>query len=97
MVTLMKVGSNEAGLIYLNHENRKIEKLILNRPSTMKNNFPGIADENFNYLKLEKIMKFYMGLGDSNKNLEFITEKIREEGFFFGLAPSLKIQIEILE
>lgn len=98
MLTLMKVGktNNEVGFIYLNHEERKIEKIVIN-DLFVRDFFIGIDEENYNYLKLEKIMKAYMNLEGGNENLEFITNKIVEEGFFFAPNPSFQIYIENLE
>lgn len=95
MYTIMKFGApgKEVGFIYLNHNERKIEKIDI-QDNIMKGVIIGIREDNYNYLKLENQMKYMLDFENTDKNLKFITDRIKTEGFVYPLNPSIIINIE---
>jgi len=93
MITLLKIGYAGDGVFHLDEENRKIQKVEVLNADSLQINFPGSTNENFNYLKLEAIMKFYMNLKDHQTMTDAINQII-DKGFFYPLRPSLHIEAE---
>lgn len=90
----MKIGKFD-GVFHLDEKNRKIHKVEVFNADSLETNFPGSTKEDFNYLKLESIMKYYMDLeNEETLTLTDVIDKIIDEGFFFGLRPSLRIEVE---
>ena len=95
MRTLMNIDKGHT-LVYLNHAERKIEKVVSKNLKFIEYDFPGIADKGYNYLKLENIMKYYMKMKGTDKTLLDIVIQIQEEGFVYPLKPSMRISIEVI-
>lgn len=95
MKTLLKVGKELVGVFHLDLENKKILKVDVLDGDGLRTLFPGSTDDDFTYIKLEKIMKAYTKAGeDPGVSLEEILEQIKKEGFFYPLRPSLHLFVE---
>lgn len=90
----MQIGKTgqEIGFIELDHKKQKIEKIDFINQSMMSVTFPGIDGGNYNYLKLQTIMRDFTKNYDMS--LENISKEIEREGFIFGLNPSLYIKVQ---
>jgi len=96
-IMLLEIGNSYDGVFYINTESKMIEKVEVHNSDNLETNFPGSTEKELNYLKLEKIMQYYMmkyDLTPCGKDLIQIMYEIEEVGFFYGLKPSLKISVK---
>lgn len=94
-LVLLEIGNSLDGVFYVNEESKTLEKIEVNDADDLNTNFPGSTEENFSYLKLEKIMKYYMNFeNNEEKGLIEIMDEIEKNGFFFGLRPGLRISVK---
>lgn len=93
MKTLLKIGRTGDGVFHLDEANRKIQKVEVLNADNLQINFPGSTNKDFNYLKLEKIIKYYLDLDESH-TLSDALDQIIEKGFFYPLRPALQVQVE---
>lgn len=93
-MTLIRIGKNTNGIFHLDLEKKRILKIEVFNKDSLETNFPGSTEEGYTYLKLEKLMKYYMDYDGQDISLESMLEEIKEKGFFFSLKPSLNIFVE---
>ena len=84
------IGKGAVGEFHVDLKEKKVIRTIVNNENNFSINFPLIEKAGYNYKTLEKIMKYYMM---EDIPLEDIVEKIRENGFFYPVKPSLFIYI----
>lgn len=97
MIKLLVIGKAPDGVFYLDTESKTLKTVEVNNKDSLETNFPGSTNKDFNYTKLETIMKYYMDYEGTKKVLGDIVDEIHDNGFFFGLRPSLNIEVKTFD
>jgi len=91
---------NRCGSFKVDTKQRKIldTEVVIEKPMEIFF-FKNEGQENFNYLKLENTMNYFMRFNEpkDRKDLEYLLLDIRRNGFYFNLNPSVSFEIIIIE
>jgi len=97
---ILGTSTNRCGSFKVDTEKRKIldTEVVIEKPMEIFF-FKDEGQENFNYLKLENTMNYFMRFNEpkDRKDLEYLLLDIRRNGFYFNLNPSVSFEIIIIE
>lgn len=99
-IMVLRVRYGLDGSFYVNTETKKLERVDVANKRNLETNFPGAAEPDYSYKKLETLMKYYMSTRDgkmSTMSLKEILETIQRKGFFFQTKPSLRLSVQTIE